>query len=190
MAEGTIDPVIGRRGLIVGTHTDGRPIYQRKDGSRFVDSDDLPEVMKKGASEKDMADEVTKLDLLKRDIEQRDKEIGNKVQGVEKVAEGLGNKVKDVEKVVGEVDTVVKDVERAAGELGGKYRDLDSRVCKGEECYTRIEKKQDEAFKDIQERLKALSEPRFVCKKCHASSIIKGDKVCPVCGDPINVVWS
>lgn len=109
-----------------------------------------------------MADDlVTRNELIKRDIDAMKKELESEI--------AVGRNV---------------DLE-----IKGKVQELDSKVCVGEECYARIEKKQDDMLKFLTDQLKSLSEPRFVCKKCHSSSIRKGDKACPVCGDAVGVVW-
>lgn len=104
---------------------------------------------------------VTRNELMKRDMDTMRKELEAKI---------AANK---------EVDLEIK----------GKVQKLDEKQCVGDECIARMEKKQDEMFKGFAEAIKALAEPRFVCKNCHSSSIKKGDKVCPMCGDPVVVDW-
>lgn len=115
--------------------------------------------------DKNMADDaglVTRAELMKRDMDGMKKELEAKIAASR------------------EVDL----------ELKGRVQQLDDKVCKGEECYTRIERKQDDMLKILEDRFKSLSEPRFVCRKCNASSIRKGDKACSVCGDSVDVVWN
>lgn len=156
---------------IVGKLPDGRLMYRDEKGEAYTRSDIGPlkpkaDVIKsKSNEEKNMAEEsglVTRTELMKRDMNEMKKELESKI------ATGR------------EVDLEIK----------GKVQQLDDKVCKGEECYTRIEKKQDEMFKVLEDRFKSLAEPRFVCRKCHASSIKKGDKACAMCGDTVDVVWN
>lgn len=104
---------------------------------------------------------VTRAELMKRDMDTMKKDLESKI---------AANK---------EVDLEIK----------GKIQELDKKQCVGDECIVRMEKKQDEMFKAFADQLKALAEPRFVCKNCHSSSIRKGDKLCPTCGDAVIVDW-
>jgi regulator of replication initiation timing len=164
---------------IVGKHTDGRPIYKGADGDTYILSD-LPVIGpkldkqingNKGSKsnnnkmeESNMAGEdglVTRAELMKRDMDTMKKDLESKI---------AANK---------EVDLEIK----------GKIQELDKKQCVGDECLVRMEKKQDEMFKAFADQLKALAEPRFVCKNCHSSSIRKGDTRCPTCGDAVIVDW-
>jgi len=176
-----VDPIVGKKSdPIVGTHTDGRPIYKGADGDTYVlsdfidaykykdkdkDKDEVPPKSKSKSKEDiNMVGEeglVTRNELMRRDMETMRKELDSKI------AAGR------------EVDLEIK----------GKVQELDKKQCVGDECIARIEKKQDEMFKGFAEAIKALAEPRFVCKNCHSSSIRKGDKVCPTCGDTVVVDW-
>lgn len=155
---------------IVGKTPDGRPIYKDEKGETYILTDPTPkpkvEITKpKSKEDKNMVDDaglVTRAELMKRDMDGMKKELEAKIAASR------------------EVDLEIK----------GKVQQLDDKVCKGEECYTRIERKQDDMLKILEDRFKSLSEPRFVCRKCNASSIRKGDKACSVCGDSVDVVWS
>lgn len=163
---------------IVGKTPEGRPIYKDEKGETYTLSDIGPfkpkadiikpkaDIIKPKSKEKEiMAEEsglVTQAQLMRRDMDGMKKELEAKI------ATGR------------EVDQEIK----------GKVLELDGKVCKGEECYARIEKKQDDMLKILEDRFKILSEPRFICRKCHASSIRKGDKACSVCGDAVDVVWN
>lgn len=154
---------------IVGKTPEGRPIYKDEKGDTYTLSDIGPfkpkaDIIKPKSKEKEIMveDFVTKDELRKRDMDGIRKELESKI------AAGR------------EVDLEIK----------GKVQQLDDKVCKGEECYTRIERKQDDMLKILEDRFKSLAEPRFVCRKCNASSIRKGDKACSVCGDAVDVVWN
>jgi hypothetical protein len=97
---------------------------------------------------------------------------------------------RDIDAMRKEIESEISDVREADQETKGKVKELDDKQCADGKCMLDMQKKQDEMFKILQEGLKSLAEPRFVCNKCHSSSIRKGDKACPVCGDAVSVVWT
>lgn len=123
---------------------------------------------------------------LERQIE-NEEEIMAEESGLVTRAELMKRDMNEMKK---ELEAKIAAGREADLETKGKVQQLDGKVCKGEECYARIERKQDEMFKVLEEKFKSLSEPKFICRKCHASSIRKGDKACSVCGDAVDVVWN
>lgn len=97
---------------------------------------------------------------------------------------------RDIDTMRKEIESEISDVRDADLETKSKVQELDTKQCADGKCMLDMQKKQDEMFKVLQEGLKSLAEPRFVCNKCHSSSIRKGDKACPVCGDAVSVVWT
>lgn len=109
-----------------------------------------------------MADEnVTKFDVLKDKVETLKEDTKNKLLEREKFDEELEHKVDA----------------------------LDKKQCQGEECYTRIEKNQVDAMKMLEDRLKRLEEPVYVCSNCNIGTMRKGATECPYCEVKVKT-WS
>lgn len=99
-------------------------------------------------------DNVTKLDLVRRDLNDTRKEFNQKIEEREETDE----------------------------ELQAKLKELDAKQCKGEECYTRIEKQQADILKLLEEKMQRLEAPLYVCSNCGIGTMRKGDLQCPHCG--------
>jgi rubrerythrin len=173
---------------IVGKTPDGQPIYKDDKGLTYrlssISSPSKPKVDEKAEAklnkpkldvsklkeENNMVEDfVTKDELRKRDMETLRKELEAQIKAREDVDMDIKGKVQAVD---------------------SKVQDLDKKVCSGEQCYTRIEQNQIQMFKDLEQRLNKLDDPKFVCINCHSASIHKGDKSCPVCGAEVNVAWT
>lgn len=124
---------------------------------------------KKMEEQKIMADEtVTKYDLLRRDVEHTKEELGKKIEEREETDEEMGEKLAEHEKTDKEIQARLKQ--------------LDEKQCKGEECYTRIEKQQADILKMLEEKMQRLDSPLYVCSNCGIGTMRKGDPQCPHCG--------
>lgn len=133
---------------------------QREEEKRIQDEKKVQ--IKKLEEPKFMAEEnVTKFDVLKEKVENFKEETKNKLLEREKFDEELEHKVDA----------------------------LDKKQCQGEECYTRIEKNQVDAMKMLEDRLKRLEEPVYVCSNCNIGTMRKGATECPYCGVKVKT-WS
>lgn len=127
---------------------------QREEEKRIQEEKKNPQI-KKLEEPKFMAEEnVTKFDVLKEKVENWKEETKNKLLEREKFDEELEHKVDA----------------------------LDKKQCQGEECYTRIEKGQQDMYKVLEDRLKRLEEPVYVCSNCGIGTMRRGATECPYCG--------
>lgn len=157
-------------GNVVGKDKDGATIYQDPVyGTKYLDNEEGQEKLRqefeqkrKLEEQKFMADEnVTKFDVLKEKVETLKEDTKNKLLEREKYDKELEQKVDA----------------------------LDKKQCQGEECYTRIEKTQADMMKMMEDRLKRLEEPVYVCSNCNIGTMRKGATECPYCGVKVKT-WS
>ena len=161
---------------IIGKTESGKDIYEDETGDQFIVIDgpsprgsrssrspkkeadkkeaDKKEADKKINKEENMADEnITKLDILKE-----------KVEGLK---ENFNSKIQEGEK---------RDIA-----IEQKQRVLDAKQCEGEKCLDRVEKSQQDQFKMLEERLKRLEDPLYVCSACGVGTMRRGSTECPFC---------
>lgn len=169
-------------GKVVGKDEHGNDIYEDEKGERYIvasaererilkeieekkrkkEKIKEQEIQKKMEEPKFMADEnVTKFDVLKDKVETLKEDTKNKLLEREKFDKDLEQKVDA----------------------------LDKKQCEGEECYTKIEKTQAESYKMLEERLKRLEEPVYVCSNCNIGTMRRGAIECPYCGVKVKT-WS
>ncbi len=168
-------------GKVVGKDAEGNTIYEDPVyGTRYINSAEQGireefELKKKRKEEEQKRIQEGKTEIINKKLEEQKFMADENITKFDVLKEKVETFKEDTKNKLLEREKFDKDLEQ-------KVDALDKKQCQGEECYTRIEKTQADIMKMMEDRLKRLEEPVYVCSNCNIGTMRRGATECPYCG--------
>lgn len=122
--------------------------------------------------------------------EENQKEIGgisSEITGVKNELGDVENRIDNLKDSLGSVlGTTKKPITETLGELCTGVDCIKEDVKKHQGIQLELEKKMDQRFSELRERVQKLEEPIFMCDNCGHNGIRSLSSFCPNCGSPIH----
>lgn len=162
----------------------------------------------KWAKQRDFEKNVEDMTRVAKENKDQISGISNKITNVEgklnDVENKFGNLQQNLQDKFGTIDGHLQDrfknLHERLGDIKKPVSDTLGELCTGVDCIkndikksqetqTQLEKKMEDKFEQLKEKLKKLEEPTFVCDNCGQDGIKPLSSFCSNCGTPIHQ-WS